>query len=113
MAIAGLAELLSSSVPALLYAWPIAVLLTGSPFLFHAQHGTSETAAKAMRQHRLLGSTLIAAGLLNLVEIINRARIAAILWPILLIIAAVQLLLYREPAGAYERESVHGGYTGH
>ena len=38
---------------------------------------------------------------------------AAILWPIVLLIAAVQLLLYREPEGAYEAESGHGGHAGH
>lgn len=113
MAIAGLAELLSSSLSALRYVWPIAVLLTGSLFLFHTQHGTSEAAAKAMRQHQLLGSTFIAAGLLNLVEIINGARFAAILWPILLIVAAAQLLLYREPEGAYEDGVKHGGHARH
>lgn len=113
MAIAGLAELLSSSLSALCYVWPIAVLLTGSLFLFHTQHGTSEAAAKAIRQHQLLGSTFIAAGLLNLVEIINGAIFAAILWPILLIVAAAQLLLYREPEGAYEDGAKHGGHARH
>lgn len=113
MAIAGLAELLSSSLSGLRYVWPIAVLLTGSLFLFHTQHGTSDAAAKAIRQHQLLGSTFIAAGLLNLVEIINGAIFAAILWPILLIIAAAQLLLYREPEGAYEDGAKHGGHARH
>jgi hypothetical protein len=42
------------------------------------------------------------AGLLNFVEIVNGARFAAILWPTVLLIATVQLLLYREPEGAYE-----------
>lgn len=66
-----------------------------------------------MRQHRALGITLIVAGLLNLVEIVNGARFAAILWPGVLLIAAVQLLLYREPEGAYEDGAKHGGHAGH
>lgn len=113
VAIAGITELLSSAVPVLRYVWPAAIILTGGLFFFHAQHGTSEAAAKAVRQHRFLGSTLMAAGLLDLVEIFNGSRFAAILWPIVLLIAAVQLLLYREPEGAYEGGAEHGGHAGH
>ena len=113
VAIAGVTELLSSRTPALNYVWPAAIILTGGLFLFHAQHGTSEAAARAVRQHRALGITLILAGLLNFVEITNGTRLAAILWPIVLLIAAVQLLLYREPEGAYEGGAEHGGHAGH
>jgi hypothetical protein len=113
VAIAGIAELLSSAIPVLRYAWPAAIILTGGLFLFHAQHGTSEAAAKAVRQHRFLGSTLIVAGLLNVVEIFSGSRFVAILWPIGLLIAAAQLLLYREPEGAYEAGAEHGGHAGH
>ncbi len=90
VAIASVAQLLRSAIPVLSYVWPAAIILTGSLFLFHAQHGTSEAAARALQQHRVLGSTLIAAGLLNLIETVNGAGFAAILWPIVLIIAAVQ-----------------------
>lgn len=113
VAIAGVAELLSSRTSALNYLWPTAIILTGGLFLFHAQHGTSEAAARVVQQHWSLGITLIVAGLLNFVEIINGERFAAILWPIVLLIAAVQLLLYREPEGAYEDEVGHGGHAGH
>jgi len=89
------------------------IILTGALFLFHAQHGTSEAAARAVRQHRVLGSTLIVAGLLNFIEIFSGAGFAAILWPIMLLIAAAQLLLYREPEGAYEGEGSHGRHAGH
>lgn len=113
IAIAGGADLLSSASPALDYAWPAAIILTGGLFLFHAQHGTSEAAARAVRQHRALGITLILAGLLNFIVILSEARLAAILWPVVLLIAAVQLLLYREPEGAYEGGAEHGGHAGH
>ncbi len=111
--IGGVTELLSSATAALRYVWPAAIILTGGLFLFHAQHGTSEAAARAVLQHRFLGSTLIVAGLLNLIEIISGSRFAAILWPIVLLIAAAQLLLYREPEGAYEGEPGHGSHTRH
>ena len=113
VAIAGVAELLSSRTPALNYLWPTAIILTGGLFLLHAQHGTSEAAARAVRQRRALGITLILAGLLNFVELLNGARFAAILWPIVLLIAAVQLSLYREPVGAYEVAAEHGRHAGH
>ena len=113
VAVAGVAELLSSAIPALAYVWPAAIILTGGLFLFHAQHGTSEAAARAVRQHRALGTTLILAGLLNFVEIANGARFVAILWPIVLLVAAAQLLLYCEPEGAYEAGTEHGGHAGH
>jgi hypothetical protein len=66
-----------------------------------------------VRQHRALGITLFVAGLLNLVEIVNGSRLAAILWPIVLLIAAVQLLLYRKPEDAYEGGAEHSGHAGH
>ena len=113
VAVAGVAQLLSSSIPGLSYVWPIAIIITGGLFLFHAQHGTSDAAARAVRQHRILGSTLIIAGLLNFFEVVSGARFAAILWPMVLLIAAVQLLLYREPEGAYEGREEHGGHAGH
>ena len=112
VAIAGVAELLSSTIPVLSYVWPAAIIVTGGLFLFHAQHGTSEAAARAVRQHRRLGSTLVIAGLLNFVEIVNGARFAAMLWPIVLLIGAVQLLGYREPVGAYESGAEHGPHAG-
>lgn len=113
MAIAGLAELLSTNLARLIYVWPAALVLVGGLFLFHAQHGTSDAAARAVRQHRILGITIIVAGLLRLIEIIGGGRVTAILWPFALLIAAAQLLLYREPEGAYESEAGHGGHPGH
>jgi hypothetical protein len=113
VAIAGVAELLRSAIPMLSYVWPAAIVLTGGLFLFHAQHGTSEAAARAVRQHRILGSTLIIAGLLNFVEIVSGGMFTASLWPIVLLIAAAQLLLYREPEGAYESGAEHGRHGGH
>ena len=88
-------------------------MLIGGLFFFHAQHGTSEASVKALRQHRVLGITLIVAGLLRLIEISSGAELAGILWPLALLIAliaAAQLLLYREPEGAYEGELTHMGH---
>ena len=111
--IASATELLQSAMPELAYGWPAALTLIGGLFLFHAQHGTSEAAAKAVRQHRALGTTIIVAGLLRLIEIASGAELVGILWPITLLVAAAQLLLYREPEGAHEGESAHKGHAGH
>lgn len=101
---AGAAELLLWG-----YAWPAALLLIGVMFLVHEQHGTSAAAAKAVRLHRVLGATIIIAGLLRAAEIVSGAGILAVLWPLALLAAAVQLLLYREPPGAYE--GTHAGHS--
>ena len=110
--LAGAAELLQSAMPVLDYVWPAALMLIGGLFFFHAQHGTSEASVKALRQHRVLGITLIVAGLLRLIEISRGAELAGILWPLTLLIAAAQLLLYREPESAYEGELTHMGHGG-
>lgn len=108
VAVAGGAELLRGSYPAWGCVWPAATLLIGGLFIVHEQHGTSEAAARAVRQHRLLGITLIAAGLLRVMELIAGADFFGILWPLVLLAAAAQLILYREPEGAYEANSGHG-----
>ena len=113
VALAGTAELLraGSTGSALWgYIWPGALLLIGALFLIHTQHGQGTTVARAVLLHRVLGGTIVPAGLLRLVEVITGAGIFALLWPLLLLAAAAQLLIYREPAGAFEAESGHGGH---
>ena len=113
IAVAGAAELLRGGLPALGYVFPAAILLVGGLFVIHEQHGTSEAAAKAVGQHRILGVTAISAGLLRVIEIVTGTGLLAILWPLALLTAAVQLILYCEPEGAYEAEAEHGGHAGH
>lgn len=67
--------------------------------------------AKAVRQHRLLGGTVIAAGLLRAAELATAFEVLAVLWPLAALAAAVQLLLYREPEGAYETGGNHGAHS--
>lgn len=102
IAVAGAAQLLAKQNPSWSYLWPAAVILIGVMFLVHEQHGTSAAAAKAVRLHRILGSTIIIAGLLRAVQLISNAQIFAVLWPLVLLAAAGQLILFREPGGAYE-----------
>lgn len=113
VAVAGGAELLRGSSPAWGYVWPAATLLIGGLFIVHEQHGTSEAGARAVRQHRPLGLTAIIAGLLRAAEVTTGTGLLAILWPLALLAAAAQLVIYREPEGAFEAEDGHGGHAGH
>jgi len=108
IAVAGAAELLRGSNPVLGFVWPGAAILIGIMFLIHEQHGTSAAAAKAVQQHRILGLTIIAAGLLRAVELSTGTGLLAVLWPLALLVAAAQLILYREPEGAFEANKGHG-----
>jgi len=101
VAAAGAAELLQSRSSAWAYVWPAALLIVGILFLTHAQHGTGAAVERAVWKHRWLGATLMGAGLLRFIEIIGGV---VLWWPLILLAAAVQLVLYREPAGAFEGE---------
>jgi hypothetical protein len=103
----GVLELISITGSAMSYAWPGALLLIGFLFLVHKQHGTSEAAAKAVRQHQILGVTIILSGFFRAVEVFNPSSIFSVLWALALLAAAIQLITYREPEGAYESESSH------
>ncbi len=102
--IAGGAELLGRNSSFWVYVWPAALVLIGIMFLTHEQHATSAAATKAVRLHRTLGITIIIAGLLRGGDIITEANLPAVLWPLALLLAALQLIIYREPEGAYEME---------
>lgn len=110
IALAGAAELLKGVFAPLVYVWPLVMLIIGGLFLTHAQHGTGEAVVKAVWQHRLLGITVIVAGLLRAAEIASGLSLWAILWPLVLLTAAAQLIMYREPEGAFEPQGGHGAH---
>ena len=87
--------------------WPLATLMFGAMFLTHTQHGQSDAVSRAVLIHRILGITLILAGLLNLAGNISDIAVIATLWPIVLLAAAAQLLIYREPEAAFEAHHGH------
>ena len=107
---AGTAELFRSSPGGLGWVWPGALALIGILFLTHAQHGTGQAVERAVRRHRFLGATLILAGLSAAVAAWTSNAALAVLWPVVLLAAAAQLLVYREPEGAYE--TAHAGHNG-
>ena len=110
IALAGGAELLRRANANWGYGWPVALLVVGALFLTHAQHGTSAAAAKAVRRHRILGATIIVAGLLRVAALAGGGIMFGVLWSLVLLVAAVQLFLYREPEGAYETGDGHSGH---
>lgn len=102
LALAGAAEMLRGIGSAFAYVWPGALVVTGALFLAHPQHGTGLGMIRAVWQHRVLGLTAIAAGILRAGEIGTRFGLFGLLWPLLLLAASAQLIMYREPEGAYE-----------
>jgi hypothetical protein len=94
--------------------WPAAVAVVGLMFAMHTQHGTDEAVMRAVRAHRLLGALLVATGVLRVAELAwgARARWLAFSWALTLLGAAVVLVLYREPKGAYQPGAgmLHGGH---
>lgn len=117
MSLAGLAQILSKikMIQALHYGWPLALLAIGVLFLVHEQHGSSEAIEWAQRIHRYLGILLILVSLAFTLNTFfaNRYRWFSIGWPVLLILCAVFLMLYREPPGAFEDHNTHINHIKH
>ena len=74
----------------------------GQMFLSHEQHGTGEARRESERVHRRLGLTVVAGGLAKAGDALGMPGPWRWLWPSLTLASAGQLLVYREPAGAYE-----------
>lgn len=113
MLLAGLAELLTRSgrvtARAWSFAWPMALLVVGVLFFIHQQHGTSAAVMRATLVHRWLGSVLIGAGALAGIDAMRSRRggVLGVAWTFMLLMAAVLLMMYREPAGAYHDAMQH------
>ena len=112
LVLAGVAELVAAGRPPLGFTWPAALVLIGLLFLTHAQHGSGEAMAQAVRRHRWIGASGIAAGVLRFLSVLRPAVVWDVLWAVAVLAVAAQLLLYREPEGAFEvaDASHHGGH---
>jgi hypothetical protein len=108
LVLGGGAEFGSGTQAWLGHGWPAALLLIGILFVVHTQHGTGAAVRKATRQHRVLGATIIAAGVLALGAVLTTGPLYGVLWPLAVIAAAIQLMVFREPAEAYAHE--HDGH---
>ncbi len=103
--LAGSAEIvaLAGGSPILHYIWPLGLAVVGVMFVIHTQRGTDEATLKAVRIHRILGSTIILAALARGIQhSLGATRgLWAYAWSVILLIVAFQLLIYREPEGTY------------
>ena len=104
---AGLAEVLLRTRQSRTAAWkfvsPVALAIIGVMFFVHTEYGTPEAIAEAARKHAYMGFAILLAGLFKAAEILWIKRFAwlAFPWIAMLLVAALLLITYREPPGAY------------
>lgn len=105
--LAGLGELialkLEKSISVFKFFLPISLSLIGILFLTHPQHGTSEAVVQAKMIHNYLGVAILLSGVFKFAEVLWSKKAQWLLYPwiVFLAIAAVLLVGYREPEGAY------------
>ena len=106
IALAGFTEInyLRTKAMAWRFVMPAVLGTIGILFLTHPQHGTGEAVARAVSIHQYLGTMLILSGVFRLIEImsIKNPLWLRLTWALFLLSAAILLIIYREPAGAYE-----------
>ena len=104
---AGLAEVLDRAKLLLTrlrkFVAPAAFVAIGLLFVFHTEYGTPEAIAESVTKHRYLGLVIAIAGLFKAADGLWRKKFRwiAFPWIAMLFIAALILITYREPAGAY------------
>lgn len=104
---AGFAEVLLRTKKSRAAVWkfvsPMALAMIGVMFFVHTEYGTPDAIAEAARKHVYMGLAIFLAGLFKIAEILWRGRFGwlAFPWIAMLLVAALLLLTYREPAGAY------------
>jgi len=86
------------------FVWPTVLTVAGLMFIFHPQHGTAEALAFSQLFHRTLGMVLVLTGVLRGAEIVSvsKGKWFSFAWIVFLFIAAILLIIYIEPAGAYQ-----------
>lgn len=94
IAVAGVVEILRVAGALLESVWgmglPIVLAIVGSMFIAHTQHGTEEATHRAVRYHRLLGSTFVLTGLIRGAQIVL-SSIPAYMWAGVLLVVALML----------------------
>lgn len=82
---------------------PVALAIIGAMFFVHTEYGTPEAIAEAGRKHAYMGFAILLAGIFKGAEVVWRKRFGwlAFPWIAMLLVAAVLLMTYREPRGAY------------
>lgn len=83
---------------------PGALVAIGFMFLTHPQHGTVESIRWSKRYHNVLGSLIALAGILKAINILLSSL--RYLWSGVLLLAALLLVIYKEPEGSYEEPHI-------
>ncbi|MGH9931481.1 MAG: hypothetical protein ACREA9_19920 [Pyrinomonadaceae bacterium] len=104
---AGLAEILIRAKVRRTKLWglvaPSAFFAIGVVLFVHTEYGTPEAIAESVQTHRYMGVVIALAGVFKAADVLWRKtfRWLAFPWIALLLIAALLLITYREPYGAY------------
>ena len=112
---AGLAEVLlrtkKSRAAILKFVAPVALAIIGVLFFVHTEYGTPEAVAEAARKHTYMGLAILLSGLFKGADVLWRKRFAwlAFPWIAMLLVAALLLITYREPPGAYRTSGPAAG----
>ena len=82
---------------------PAAFVVIGFLLFVHTEYGTPEAIADSVANHRYQGAVIVLAGLLKVAEVLwqRRFKWLAYPWIAMLFVAALLLITYREPHGAY------------
>lgn len=88
---------------------PLAIIVVGLLFVLHSQHGGGDMAFQLV-QHRILGATLILAGLVLGANRLKAARgnWASVGWLLILLVVCIELFFYAEGGGG--RAAAHSGH---
>jgi hypothetical protein len=79
-----------------------ALTTIGRLFLAHEQHGRDEAQTRAKVVHQRLGYTLVLTGGAKAADALEIRGPWRVVWPVLALLVAAQLLRYSEPVGAFE-----------
>ncbi|MGH9966782.1 MAG: hypothetical protein ACREBG_02960 [Pyrinomonadaceae bacterium] len=104
---AGFAEMLHRAKVRRTKLWgliaPSAFVAIGVVLFVHTEYGTPEAIAESVLKHRYMGVVIALAGMSKPADVLWRQKFRwlAFPWIALLLIAALLLITYREPYGAY------------
>lgn len=92
---------------------PAALVIIGAVFFVHTEYGTPEAIAEAAKKHAYMGLAILLAGVFKAAEVLWARKFPRIVfaWIAMLFVAALLLISYREPPGAYENASFNQRVT--
>lgn len=86
------------------YAWPLVLFAIALLLITYPEHGTREAQLASGTFHQLAGLTVGIGAMLAGLEAVRPALPFATLWAVALLVAGVELVLYREAPGRWAAE---------